>query len=294
MSINFYTNQAYQQYPQVQKDVKGTKETVDKVEKVEDNVEKSFLGSLPPVRRLMSLPDKLNNGESVAAAGALALMVANFPEDCRDIAAAGGQIKDIYHGRKYTPKYNYGQYQHDFSFFKGTLFEDWYKGTKNKKVKNVLDNLYQQDESIFNTKFGEKVQKFLGITSGNSTLAPGMKNRFGFDTFLTEVKAPNAFAELTGRALKRTPKLSLIALALLEVPKLLKSLNQGETMGEQAKSFGKQTVKSGINVATVTAGIAYGGAFGAKKFGAVGSLVGMGVGAVAGAFGSKKLQDLIA
>lgn len=294
MSINFYTSQAYQKYPQVQKDVQNTKATVDKVDNVEDKVEKSFLGSLPPIRRLMSLPDKINNGESIAAAGALALMVANFPEDCRDIAAAGGQIKDIYHGRKYTPKYNYGQYQHDFSFFKGTLFEDLYKNTKNQKVKNILDKLYVQDESIFNTKFGEKVQKFLGITEGNATNVPGMKNRFGTEMWVSEVKASNSFAELTGRALKRTPKLSLIALALLEVPKLFKSLNQGETTGEQAKSFGKQTVKSGINVATITAGIAYGGAFGAKKFGAVGSLVGMGIGAVAGAFGSKKLQDLIA
>jgi hypothetical protein len=93
--------------------------------------------------------------------------------------------------------------------------------------------------------------------------------------------------------MKRTTKLGVIALGLLELPKILKSTNQGNSIAEQTGNTGKQLVKSGINLTSVTAGIAYGGAFGAKKFGAIGSLVGMGAGAVLGATASNKIQSLV-
>ena len=71
-------------------------------------------------------------------------------------------------------------------------------------------------------------------------------------------------------------------------------MEQGDTLTEQVGNTAKQTVKSGINFASITAGIAYGGAIGAKKFGATGSLIGMGVGATLGAFASNKIQSLSA
>jgi hypothetical protein len=293
LSINFYTANGYQQYPQVQKDVNDVKAQVGTVDNVDTKVEKSFLGALPPFRRIMSLPDKFDNGDTLAGVGLSAIMIANLPEDCRDIRAGFNQLKDHLAGREYKPKYDFKKYQHDFSFFKGTLFEDLHKNTKNEKVQKTMQYLYEKDESIFNTKFGEKVQKFLGIESGEMTSAPGMKNRFGQEMMVTEVKASNAFAELTGRAMKRTTKLGVLALGLLEIPKLIKAFGKGDSVSENAGNGAKQVVKSGINLATVTAGIAYGGAFGAKKFGAIGSLVGMGIGAVVGAAGSNKLQDLI-
>lgn len=292
MSINFYTTNAYNQYPQLQKDIKDAKANADSVDNVDTKIEKAALGSIPVFRRGLSLPDKFASGDTVAAVGATALLVANLPEDCRDIKSAFNQGKTILNGQKFTPKYDYTKYQHDFSFFKGTLFENWAQNTKNEKVKNTLNNLYQKDVSIYHTNLGEKVKKFLGITSGEA-IETTAKDRFGNNAIVTEIKAPSAFAELTGRAMKRTTKLGVCALALLELPKIFKATNQGNTIGENTENTGKQIVKSGINLASVTAGIAYGGAFGAKKFGSIGSLVGMGIGAVVGATASKKIQDII-
>ncbi|MEI8377123.1 MAG: Hsp70 family protein, partial [bacterium] len=56
----------------------------------------------------------------------------------------------------------------------------------------------------------------------------------------------------------------------------------------------KMVEEFGSSPADLIAGIGYGGALGAKKFGAMGSLVGMGVGAVLGATASNKIQDIIA
>lgn len=90
------------------------------------------------------------------------------------------------------------------------------------------------------------------------------------------------FAQLTGRALRRTTKLGVFALALLEVPKIIKS-------DEKIK----QTAKSAINVASITAGIGYCGAIGAKYGGSIGSLIGMGAGAIIGNKLSNKVQEAI-
>jgi len=293
LSIGFYTANSYSQYPQLQNDIKDAKANANTVDNIDEKVEKSIFGSLPPVRRVMSLPEKFTNGDTVAGIGLTAIAVANFPEDCRDIRAGFKQIGAKLNGQSYTPAYANSQFQHDFSFFKGTLFENWYKNTKNEKVKKTLDYLYEKDNSLYDTKFGDKVKKFLNITDGK-TVESTVKNRFGEEMLVTEVKAGNAFSELTGRAMKRTTKLGIIALALLELPKIIKAMGKGDNISEQAGSTSKQLVKSGINLTTVTAGIAYGGAFGAKKFGAMGSLVGMGVGAVIGATASNKIQELIA
>jgi hypothetical protein len=101
----------------------------------------------------------------------------------------------------------------------------------------------------------------------------------------------NLFAQLTGRALRRTTKLGLIALALIEVPKILKKMFEGKNIFEQGKNTLEQTAKSTVNVASVAAGIGYCGAIGAKYGGSIGSLVGMGAGAILGSKLSEKIQD---
>lgn len=70
-------------------------------------------------------------------------------------------------------------------------------------------------------------------------------------------------------------------------------MGDGNNMAEQAGNTAKQTVKSGINLASITAGIAYGGAIGSKYGGPLGSLIGMGTGAVFGSLVSKKAQEVI-
>lgn len=91
--------------------------------------------------------------------------------------------------------------------------------------------------------------------------------------------------------MKRTSLLGVVFMGLLELPKIIKSLSKGEDAQGKAKSFAKQTGKSSLNVLGVTVGMGYLGAIGAKKYGALGSLVGMGLGVIAGAGTSKWIQN---
>ena len=73
----------------------------------------------------------------------------------------------------------------------------------------------------------------------------------------------------------RTTKIGAIALGSLEMAHLIKEISDGENAI-------KSTAKSAINLTSSIAGIGYGGAIGAKYFGPLGSLIGMGIGAIAG------------
>ncbi|MEI8128386.1 MAG: hypothetical protein WCG95_02100, partial [bacterium] len=95
------------------------------------------LETIPPVRRAISIPDKIEHGEITSALGMASLALINLPEDLRDIKSALDQFKGV------EAKYKYKEYQHDFSFFRGTAIEGWlYKHVdKDKKWANwLIDN----------------------------------------------------------------------------------------------------------------------------------------------------------
>lgn len=167
------------------------------------------------------------------------------------------------------------------------------KNIKTEKGRETVNKIYNSDVSLYSTDLGRKIRKFLGLKDGPKNPSP-VKNIHGESMLLSEIKAPNAFAELTGRAMKRMTVFGIAALALCELPKLFKAMSEGDNIAEQTGNTIKQTVKSGINVASIATAIGYFGAFGAKKFGAAGSLIGMSLGAVAGATASNKLQEIIA
>lgn len=229
--------------------------------------------ALPPMRRLKALPDQLQNGNATTALGMASLALINLPEDCRDIRSAFRQLN----GGK--PSYDFKNYQHSFSFFRGTAIEEWlhkHIDNGNKLAKWFYDN----DRDLTRTSFGEKLIKLVGAKE-EDTIETEIKDFKGFKVFAMKYGG-SYFAKLTARALKRTTKLGLIALALLEIPKIIKSDHKI-----------KQTAKSTVNFASITAGIGYGGAIGAKYGGSTGSLVGMGVGAILGSELSKQIQDTI-
>ena len=188
--------------------------------------------------------------------------------------------------------YDHKIFQHDFSFFKGTLFHEIMKRIKSEKGMERVEQLYDTDKSLYNTTFGEKIKNILNISDGDFSISK-IKNLRDDSVLVSEVLAPNSFARLTGRAMKRVTVLGVATIALLELPKILKSFKNGNSTGEKIESVAKQTVKSGINTTSVVSGMAYGGAYGAQKGGATGSLIGMGFGAVLGTFCSDKIQKTI-
>jgi len=289
----FYYNQA-QQFPQIQQDYRDIKQRVDKDDTTNDPVMYA-LEALPPARRVASLQDKIQNGDTLPAVGLAGLALINLPEDWRDMKSAGGQIRSIFDkSYKYDPLYNRETHQHSFSFFRGTAIEKWLHGKINKGSK-IAEKLYELDKyTLYETKFGQKIKDLFGIKISNVKNAEKITDFKGRMAKAVQFESKVFGGEITARAMKRLPLLSVFAIALLEIPKIFKAMGQGDSISQQTGNTVKQTAKSAVNATSTLAGIGYGGALGAKYGGATGSLVGMGLGAIFGANVSKKLQDIIA
>ena len=256
-------------------------------------VEKTVVSSVAPARRLCDIPNMIKSGDTLAAAGLAGLTLVSLPEDCRDLRAAYNHSSCVLRRKRLSVPYNYHKYQHDFSFFRGTLLHEGMKRIKSAKGEKIVDKLYKADVTLYNTKFGKWVQKLLGLENGKPVKSK-IKNLYGQEISVQKIIAKNDFLglkELTGRALKRTSLLGVAFMGVLELPKIIKSAFKGDDKKEKIQSFGVQLSKSALNVASVTAGMGYIGAIGAKKYGAFGSLVGMGLGVIFGAKFSNFIQE---
>lgn len=243
--------------------------------------------ALPPLRRLKALPDQIENGNGTTALGMASLALINLPEDWRDIKQSAKQIKAIVKGKKFKGSYDYENYQHPFSFFRGTLLDDWIS-KKFNEGKKWATGLLLNDLSLDQTLLGRKTLKMLK-TEKDKNITTEIRDLFGGTTFATSYKGC-LFGRLTARAMRRTTLLGVMAMGALEVPKIIHSMTKGDTTKDKAVSSGKQCIKSAINIASITAGIGYMGALGAKYAGPTGSIVGMGLGAVLGSKLSQKAQ----
>jgi len=264
----YYLNS--EQFPAIANDYQQVKERVENKPSTDYNC---VFEALPPVRRTLSIPDKIKHGDTTTALGMASLALINLPEDWKDIKGSYRQLK----GEKAS--YDMKSYQHDFSFFRGTTIEEWlHKHIKSgNKWASLLRN---KDITLADTPFGEKIIKLVKADE-EDLIKTTIKNAAGEEAFAMKY-AGSEFAQLTGRALRRTTLLGVGAIALLELPKIFKS-------DEKIK----QTAKSAMNVASITAGIGYCGAIGAKYGGSAGSLIGMGVGAILGCKLSTKAQEVI-
>ncbi len=262
------------------------------VDSIIEPVEQTVVNSVAPARRISGIPNMLKEGDVFGAAGIAALTLVNLPEDCRDLKAAYNHSACAL-TRKSIPKaYDYKKFQHDFSFFRGTLLHELMKKAKSERAQRIVNRLYKADKTLYNTKFGKYIQNILGIENG-PCITSKVKDLWGKSLPVREIIVKHDFLglkELTGRALKRTTVLGLAFMGILELPKIIKSLKKGDSAEEKAKSFGIQFSKSSLNVLGITAGMGYLGALGAKYGGALGSLIGMGVGVIAGAASSSGIQ----
>lgn len=261
----------------------------DSVKNSQDNHKKGVLKyafeAVPMYRRTVSLPDTIQNGDIATGLGMAGLALINLPEDCRDVVGAAKQVKSIFTGEKYKGSYKYKDYQHNFSFFRGTAV-DKLLHKKAEEGKGWAQWLLNNDQTLAETGIGKKIISATGakeITPVETEIKDFKKNN---------VKAAgyegHILGEMTGRAMRRVTKLGLIATAALELPKILKAMDEGNDL-----NTGKQFAKSAINIATVTAGVAYGGAIGSKYGKGLGSLIGMGTGAILGSFVSNTVQGVV-
>lgn len=247
----------------------------------------SVLSPIVPFRRISSLPDNIEDGNYERAAGIIALAVVNLPEDTRDIKSAA---KQIFKGE--LPKYDYKEFQAPFSFFRGTALQPIVN-----KMGKVGEWLYSKDIPLYSTKFGKFLRKIFKIKTTDSVSTGRLVPKVVFDDTIGKYVIENVevdaykiggkpFAKLVGRALKRMPVISVFVLGMLEIPSIIKSFHKSKKSKDKVVDGTAQILKSGINVLSILSGIGLVGAFCARK-GPAGSLVGMGIGSVAGAYLSK-------
>ena len=266
-------------FPQIQSDYEGVKKHVDK-----ENTLSSIFDICPIFRRIERVPDKIEAEDYIPAAGLVSLAVLNAPEDWRDMKSAYRQIKSGSKKEKFIPSYDYKTAQHPFSFFRGTLLHN-FVNPETSPCPKFAKWLLKNDTTLWNTKLKRYiVNKFdvketsIETKIENITSTKENPSFVGAKQFIT--KSP--FGELTARAMTRTTKIGAAVLGGLETAHLAKEISDGENAI-------KATAKSAVNFVSSVAGIGYGGALGAKYFGPLGSLIGMGAGAIAG----NKVSDLI-
>ena len=251
----------------------------------------AILSPIVPVRRISSLPDNIDDENYARAAGLIGLAIVNLPEDTNDLKDAA---KQIFKGE--LPKYDYKNCQTEFSFFRGTVLQPIVNRMGKLGVK-----LYSFDKSLNNTKFGEYLSKIFKFeidelnSEATERFVPKVKLDKSGKPVVIDVQVfarklqGKPFAKIIGRALLRTPIISVLALSLLELPSIIKKIAKADGLKNKVKEGTVQGLKSSINVSSILAGIGIIGALFARK-GPAYSLFGMGIGSVAGTYGSKYIQ----
>lgn len=286
-----------------------------KINKAKRKTVLAALSPIVPFRRVSSLPDNIEDGNYARAAALAGLMIINLPEDARDLKdglkqisskilpkSAKGWIEKRFPNVfknyiNYAPSYNYKEYQPAFSFIRGTFLEPVVN-----KMGKIGTKLHEWDKPIFSTKVGEKIAKFLKLevedyTKTGRTVPKVIKELNGN---INIKDAPVVAFKLKGKLLSkvagwgmlRTTTMGLAAMALLELPAVVKAFNKKEKLGDKIENTSKQTVKSAINVVSICSGIGVVGGLLARK-GHAFSLLGMGIGSVLGAFVSNKTGKAI-
>jgi len=270
------------------------KGSLDLPENKKDDKSEIVLGAasaIPYFRRLNGIQDAVLNHDNFATLAKTALFVVNAPEDTRDISNA---LKQYANKAVEVEKALPHSYQTRFSFFRGTLFEPLLKKLINSESKNARKlgkKIVRMDSTLYDTKLGEKINKILNVTE-KDVMKTARKEINGAAVKAIELEG-KAIPKLIGRAMLRVPMLGVYALMTIGAVSALKHLFDKNNSKENIAESSKQVVKTGINDTATVASSAVFGALLAGRFGATGSLVGIGVGSYLGSKAVKLFDSSI-
>ena len=246
---------------------------------------------IAPIRRVLGVKDSSERNKKIKTAGLALLALNNLPMDFSDINSVLRQIKN----KKIAPNPT----QMEFTFAQDTLLEFPLRQLRKKFDTQKFDTVYDKiDKSLFNTKIGQKIVKAMNLTVTRE-IKPGesmdiIKNGLKQNKVYI-IKGKSKIAKLICRSMMRIPVLSVAAFALLEIPDIVNAVKNEEQKDKKIQAAGKQLLKSGINIASMVAGMAAVGAVLDRRFGAIGSLIGIGLGNYfgekAGTFVNNKLFE---
>ncbi len=259
---------------QIQQDYEKARKSVDKKDEIS-----SIFDIVPQVQKAEQLQN--SNSASTPAIATLALL--NAPEDIRDMQGVCKQISSLIKGEKFVPPYNYKIAQHPFSFFRGTLLNNFIN-PKTSPFPKFAKWLLKKDITLLQTKFGKWFCKKFNVEQTHITT--NIKDITYTKATPNYIKAKvfegNIWGTLTARALTRTPKLGVLALGAVEGIDILSDVANGE-------NFFKATAKSATNLLGSITLSGYYGAIGSKMFGVTGSMLGTGIGNLA----NNKLNNML-
>ena len=259
---------------QIQQDYEKIRKSVDKKDETS-----SIFDIVPQVQKA----EQLQNSNSASTPAIATLVLLNAPEDIRDMQGACKQISSLIKGEKFVPPYDYKIAQHPFSFFRGTLLNNFVNPNTSPFPK-LAKWLLKHDITLMDTKLGAWVAKIFKIKQ--DYVDTNIKSIIYTKSNPSYVKAKifegNPLGTLTARALTRTPKLGVLALGAVEGIDVLSDVANGENIFET-------TAKSATNLLGSITLSGYGGAIGSKMFGVTGSMLGTGIGNLA----NNKLNNML-
>ena len=228
------------------------------------------------------LGEEIKEKDYLCAKALASMAILNGPTDVDELHSAWKQIKSGFKNKMpdgYDPKVA----QHPFSFFRGTVLHEYLNPNSEKCInKDWAKYVIKNDVSLRDTKLGKWIMNKLGVEEDYSqqiktnindlTHTENKPNKVVAKIF----KSKNTFGDLTARALTRTSKYGAYALTGLGALHAAHEIADGENPI-------KEVAKTALQVGTTLTGVGYLGAVGYKHFGALGSLLGMGLGTVVGA-----------
>lgn len=243
---------------------------------------------MPIFGKVNSVPEKIKEQDYAPAMGLVSLAIMNGPEDLRDVMSAYKQIKEGFPNPKsYHSGYDNKYAQHPFSFFRGTIFND-YLNPFSKKCPNpeLATKLIQEDKTLWDTKLGKWVQEILGIKDTKVlTKITKIDSNKSNPSYIYAKKfiTNNPIKDIIARAMTRTTKLGLIALGLIEGAHIVHEVANG-------KNIFAETGKSALTLGTTVIATGVFGAIGAKYLGPTGSLAGISFCSITGAMVNKAID----
>ncbi|MDD3014628.1 MAG: hypothetical protein PHC34_13080 [Candidatus Gastranaerophilales bacterium] len=207
-------------------DIEKVKDTFTSITKNHKELVAFAVSPIPGLRRIDPVEENNDKGNPFKAAGLGLIGLINLKEDLRDILTISGKSKSLAE-QGYFAKYG---------FFTGTSIEKWLK--KSDWGRFILREI---DSTLAENSIARKILTLIGITWEEKPFKKEIKHLDGsIETVLRKyVKFEGSqIGKTIGLTLYRIPKLSLLAMFVLEIPNIINAPKKDQL---------KQTTNSLIN-----------------------------------------------
>ena len=254
-------------------------------EKLKDFHSPVVFEGVPVVGKLNSVPESIIDGNYLKASTLWSLAFLNGPEELRSVYDSAKQIISWVKGTTYKAPYNYKEYQHPASFFRGTPLHKVLNPNNHKNpFKKLCKFIVNNDKSLIDTKFGKNILKKMEISTDKiettiKEITYTDKNKAYVNAY--KFIGKSGTGKFAAKVMTKTPVIGLVVSAVFEGGNAVHEIGNGK---DPATEIGKAGARWGSS-ALIT-GIC--GAVG-SSFGPVGTVIGTSLGAILSAVVAKAI-----